>query len=152
MELKWEDPKNWILENSPWKLSDIEKNNLRSIKAVDVGCEIESEKLSIVTNDVNQMIRNNKKVKEDFKTNHSEISSEDVTDKVILSTFTSPSKISTKLNNDGDNLINMLMRLQEVTMGNQSKRSVSSRLINEKNITLNNNMILTIPKSLESAL
>ena len=152
MELKWEDPKNWILENSPWKLSDIEKNNLRSIKAVDVGCEIESEKLSIVTNDVNQIIRNNKKVKEDFKTNHSEISSEDVTDKVILSTFTSPSKISTKLNNDGDNLINMLMRLQEVTMGNQSKRSVSSRLINEKNITLNNNMILTIPKSLESAL
>jgi hypothetical protein len=98
----------------------------------------------------------NKKNNYDATTNHVILNEgEDAMDKVLLSTFTSPSKsnLSTKnLKNSGDNLINMLMRLQEVTMGNQPKRSVSNRIMNEKNLSINTNMILTMPKSVESAL
>lgn len=63
----------------------------------------------------------------------------------------SPIKNLTKLN-DGDNLINMLMRLQEVTMSNQKKPISSNRLINETNLALTSNMIITMPKSVESTL
>ena len=125
-------------------MSDIEKNNLRSIRAADVGCEIENDKTN------NEAAVQNFNKKNDIILNEGE----DVNG-LLLSTFTSPSKsnLSTKtLQNSSDNLINMLMRLQEVTMGNQSKRSVSNRIMNDKNLTINTSMILTMPQSVESAL
>ncbi len=162
IELKWDDPKEWILENSPWKLNDSEKNSLRSIKAVDVGCETESEKTSIDCVNENKNIDNSKMQASnvgvtDYQNSfaqfiNDEADNEDIMDRV-LSPVTSPSKssLSTTKLNDGDNLINMLMRLQEVTMGNQ-KRVVSTRLISDTNLSLNNNMCLSMPKSVESAL
>ena len=156
-EHKWEDPKAWILESSPWKLTDNEKNSLRSVKAIDVGCETETEKSNVNNNirilQVHHAPPPNdaSEIRNSFQNSYKERNEGEVVMDKVLSTFTSPSKSNNAAKlNDGDNLINMLMRLQEVTMGNQ-KRAVSTRLINDKNLTLNN-MILTIPKSVESAL
>jgi hypothetical protein len=151
--IPWNNPKNWIIETSPWKFSDKEKEKICSINSNDVCCfsEIDDDALQLPPPPppLSPPIQNE--------------SSNRILKKSLSSydrnSFTQ-SHVSTGRIDNGDKLITMLMKLQECTVNleetrsNNNNNSLNSTFNNRNNSTriLNNHnfMPISIPKSVES--
>ena len=110
-KMSWEDPKTWIAETFPWSLYDSSVlNNLYSIESHQVGFDTDTESSGKLSSSNEEELEKDKDFDDLDNLNN-------LNNNLQLS---HQSQNSQFMNSENDKLLNMLIRLQEVT-SNQSR-------------------------------
>lgn len=129
LRLDWQNPKQWLVNTSPLNFNESERNSLVSIEISDLDSD------SSYAEQIPEPL---------------EISRNSTCENESLINSSSDYYAKNQQKETNDKLINMVMKLQEVTLGNNNRQQLNSNQI--ASFTKNYRTTSNIPKSIESIL